>query len=550
MSLIGSLNTGVTGILANQKAVETSGNNVANVNTPGYSRQFARLSPNMAINIQGHIVGQGVNVQEISREYDNFISGQLFNQHNVLGNESARSGPLAELERVFNTGDYSLASDIEKFFAAWHDLSQNPAGQVERDRVLYEGENLLRSFEQTRAQLVKIKQNINVSLKAKVDEINLKTAEIAELNENIKSKEVLGYVAMDDRDRRDLLLNDLSNILGAQAYQAEHGQVGLQLPGGLPLVQGNYAAEFESYYDGDDIQFRIKTSDVVLPADKNNFGGEFKGYLDIRDTLIPELEKNLDQLQYSIVTGVNAQHETGCGLDGISGRAFFSKPASYQTGTGVVSPDSQVFKTGEIEVNEVEIEIDDTNNSLNGIKDAINNADAGVLASVVFDGTDYHLDLTSKTEGEDIDFTYDLSGAGEDLTFSETDGADTIHVQLNSTQQVAAAGVTEGDPGDNKNALDIYALFNAQVVDDKESFMEFCGRMSSTVGIEAKRNAMALGGASDSMTQLENMREASVGVSLEQEIINLTLFQRGFEACCTYVNTIDEMMSTVLNMKR
>ena len=61
---------------------------------------------------------------------------------------------------------------------------------------------------------------------------------------------------------------------------------------------------------------------------------------------------------------------------------------------------------------------------------------------------------------------------------------------------------------------------------------------------------MALGGASDTLTQLKNMLEASVGVSLEQEIINLTLFQRGFEACCTYVSTIDEMMATVLSMKR
>jgi flagellar hook-associated protein 1 FlgK len=454
MSLIGSLNTGLTGILANQKAVETTGNNVANVNTPGYSRQFARLSPNMAINIQGHIIGQGVNVQEISREYDHFISGQLLNQHNVLGNESAKKGPLAELERVFNTGEYSLASDIERFFGAWHDLSQNPSGHVERDRILYEGDNLLDSFAQTKEDLVKITQNINVSLTAKVNEINLKVQEVAKLNENIRSKEVLGHTANNDRDRRDLLLNDLSNMIGIQTYQSEHGQTGVQLPGGIPLVHGNYAAEFESYYDGDNIQFRVKTGDIIFPANKNNFGGEFRGFLDIRDTFIPELENSLDELKNSIVTEVNAQHEEGYDLDGRPGRPFFSKES------------------------------------------------------------------------------------------------DVIIVEINSAQEIAAAGATTGAPGDNENALSIYALFNAQVINDKESFMEFCGRMSSTVGTESRRNAMALGGASDTLTQLKNMLEASVGVSLEQEIINLTLFQRGFEACCTYVSTIDEMMATVLSMKR
>jgi flagellar hook-associated protein 1 FlgK len=561
MSLVGSLNTGLTGVLTNQKAVEITGNNVANVNTPGYSRQFAKLSPNMAINIHGHIIGQGVNVQEICREYDHFISGQLLNQHNTLGKESAKSQPLAELERVFNLGDDSLASDIERFFGAWHDLSQNPAGQVERDRVLYEGNNLLNSFSNTKSELVKIKQNINVSLNAKVDEINLKIQEVAKLNESIRSKEVLGKVANDDRDRRDLLLNDLSNILGVQTYQCEHGQIGVQLPGGLPLVQGNNAVEFESYYDSDNnIQFRIKTGDIIFQTDKNNFGGEFRGYQDIRDTFIPELEKNLDELQYSIVTQVNAQHESGFGLDGITGRSFFSKPVSYQSETGFTDPNSPDFMTGSIDINGTSILIDENNNSLNGIKDAINDMDTGVLASVVYDGTAYYLDLTPKSQGSDVIFSSNLTSGPGALNFNDEDGdpellnrraeEQNVIVELKSTRQIAAAGATSGATGDYKNALGIYALFNAQVIKGEESFVECCGRISSTVGTETRRNTMALGGASDTLTQLENMREASVGVSLEQEIINLTLFQRGFEACCTFVSTIDEMMSTVLNMKR
>lgn len=561
MSLIGSLNTGLTGVLTNQKAVEITGNNVANVNTPGYSRQFAKLSPNMAINIHGHIIGQGVNVQEICREYDHFISGQLLNQHNSLGKESAKSQPLAELERVFNIGDDSLASDIERFFGAWHDLSQNPAGQVERNRVLYEGNNLLNSFSKTKNELVKIKQNINVNLNAKVDEINLKIQEVAKLNESIRSKEVLGNVANDDRDRRDLLLNDLSHILGVQTYQCEHGQIGVQLPGGLPLVQGNNALGFEAYYDSDNnTQFRIKTGDIIFQTDKNNFGGEFRGYQDIRDTFIPELEKNLDELQYSIVTQVNAQHETGFGLDGLTGRSFFSKPISYRSETGFTDPNSADFMTGSIDINGTTILIDEDNNSLNGIKDAINDSDTGVLASVVYDGTAYYLDLTPQSQGDDVVFASNLTSGPGTLSFNDEDGdpelfnrraeAQNIIVELKSTQQVAVAGATPGAPGDNKNALSIFALFNAQVIHGEESFMECCGRMSSTVGTEARSNTMALGGASDTLTQLENMREASVGVSIEQEIINLTLFQRGFEACCTYVSTIDEMMSTVLNMKR
>jgi flagellar hook-associated protein 1 len=554
MSLVGGLNSGVTGILANQKAVEITGNNITNVHTPGYSRQFARLSPNAAVNINGHYIGQGVKVLEISREYDKFVSGQLVNQNNVLGQESAKNGPLAELERVLNVGTDSLASDIERFFGAWHDLSQNPSGHVERARVIYEGENLLGSFDQKKGELVQIKQNIDTSLSAKVNEINLKIKEIAQLNESIRSKETLGHVSNSDLDRREVLVNDMSKLMGAQVYQAGGKQIGVQLPGGVPLVQGNHAVEFQAYHEEGRVHFQVKVENMTIKAQNSNFGGEIKGFLDIRDNFIPQLEKDLDTLQYNLITQVNARHEAGYGLSGQTGKSFFAKPISYQSETLFADPESG-FKTGQISVNGTLIEIDEGNNTLNGIRDAINNSGAGVLASVVQDGNQYRLDLTPKTQGNKVTFLSNLT-EGEGLNFGDpasfivTKGADKNLVQLTSTQEIAAAGSTKGAPGDYQNALAIYSLFNSQTVNGKETFVESYGRISSTVGTESKRNAMAFGGATDTMTQLENMREAIVGVSIEQEILNLTLFQRGFEACCTFVSTIDEMMSTVLNMKR
>lgn len=560
MSLIGSLSSGLSGIFANQKAVEITGNNITNVNTPGYSRQFARLSPNAAIKIQGQFIGQGVKVQEISREYDKFITSQLVDQNNVLGMEIAKNGPLAELERVFNAGADSLASDIERFFGAWQDLSQNPGGPVERDRVIHEGENLIGSFDQTKGELFRIRQNIDTSLSTKVDEINIKLKEIAALNEGIQSKESLGHVANLDRDRRDMLVNDISRLTGAQVYQAGASRIGIQLPGGVPLVHGNSAVDFMAEYEGDRLRFQVKMGSVTVEARNNNFGGEIRGFLDIRDGLIPELEKNLNSLQYGLITQVNARHEAGYDLDGQTGLSFFSKPLSYQSETSFTDPEANDFNTGNVEINGTVIEINEGANSLNGIRDAINNSGAGVLASVVREGNHYRLDLTPKIQGNTVFFTSNLtigSGVlnfnnedGDPALFDEKTGADKITVNILSTQKVAAAGVTRGAPGDNQNALAINAIFSAHAVNGKETFVDCYGRISSAVGTESKRNAMALGGATDTMTQLENMRESIVGVSLEEEIINLTLFQRGFEACCTYVSTIDEMMSTVLNLKR
>ena len=454
MTLISAMNPGLTGILANQKMVEITGNNIANVNTPGYSRQTAILSPGAAIQQRGLYIGQGVSVQEVTRAYDQFLSGQLMDQNNVLGRESAKSGPLSEVERVFGIESDSLAQEIESFFGAWHDLAENPSGSVEREQVLYQGENLLDAFDHKQSELVRITQNINHSLEAEVNGINLRLKEIAQLNADIKVKESNGYVAHVDHDRRDLLVKELSGILGVHEYDSGSGQVGLQLPGGLPLVQGNSAVELKSLYDGDVLHFSIKSGDVVLDAERRNFGGMFGGLLDVRDEFIPAMSAETNALRDKIITEVNEVHAEGYGLDGVRGRDFF--------------------------------EIDE-----------------------------------------------------------ETGAAS---LAITATGHLAAGGQEGGAPGDNETALAIHRLMDKKV--DGETFIEHYSRIAAVVGTETRRNIMTRNGASDTMNQLENMRESIVGVSIEEEMINLIMFQKGFEAASRYIGTIDEMLGTIIGMKR
>ena len=660
MSLLTALNPGLTGILSQQRQVEITGNNIANVNTPGYSRQSADLTPRAAIQIQGLFIGQGVNVEDVSREYDAFVTGQLNEQNNVLGEESAKSGPLAELERIFGIGDDSLASEIEDFFGAWHDLSQNPSGAVEREQVIYKGENLLKSFDQTQTDLTTASKNIDNTLEAEVNGVNLKLRELAKLNADIKQKETLGHEANTDQDRRDLLVKELSKTLGIQTFDTGESQIGVQLPGGVPLVQGDHAAELQSYYEGGQLKLQVKSGDIELPVDVNNFGGQFKGLLEIRDQFIPDLQNRVERLEYDITTQVNARHEAGYGLDGQTGRAFFAKQTSWQSQNGFSDPQDLAFNTGEIAIQvdgeTTNVSITQGENSLNGIRDAINRSDAGVLASVVPDSDGYHLDLTPQEEGASVSLDTsslvteeeepELGGLTEtsngvfqsNNSFSDPDahsfdtgtlsvsvggtatnveildgenslngirdainassapvhasveqdgdnyalvltadnvdddvslntsgladsnynfmglqrvkGADENHVAIQDTRAIAAAGATEGAPGDNENALAIHSLASQPVVDGDKTFVDGYSRIASVVGTETRRNTMARDGASDAMDQLENQRESIVGVSVEEEMMNLIQFQKGFEASSQYVKTIDEMLGTIIGMRR
>jgi flagellar hook-associated protein 1 len=138
-SLLNALNSGRTSLLTNQKSIEIVGNNIANVNTEGYSRQRAELTQIPAVNFGDFFIGQGVTVSNVSRDYSVFINRQLQDKSIEYGEETGRSNSLTQLERIFSISGRQPCLEIDKFFDAWQELTANPSGQVERDVVIQRG---------------------------------------------------------------------------------------------------------------------------------------------------------------------------------------------------------------------------------------------------------------------------------------------------------------------------------------------------------------------------------------------------------------------------
>lgn len=458
--LLSALNAGKTSLRTSQKAVEIAGNNIANVNTPGYSRQTPVFNPVPSLELNGYFIGQGVNIDSIAREHDVFLTRQIHSKAAVLGEESGRSAPMAELERIFNLGDNSLATDVDRFFDAWAELSTNPAGQTEREIVVQRGELLASSFNSTVTSLRQAQNNINASVESMITAVNPKLQEIADLNLRISTIEISGQGANTDRDRRDMLLEEVSNALGATYYE-ENGMVSVQLPGGLPLVQDTVAMKLEGYYDtSNNLQLRLNAGSAPIDLALRNVGGEFKGVMSVRDEFIPARVAELDHLAYTIASTVNAQHTAGVKLDGTPAGDFFGP-----------------------------------------------------------------------------------------LPLVETGFAKAMTVNLTSGSEVAAG--TGGALGDNTNALAVVKLRDSlTAVDGSDSFTGYYSKIASKVGIESNRSALTLGGTEDAMVLLRNMRDGAVGVSLEEEMVNLMQYQKGFEASAKYLATVNELMDTLLSLKR
>lgn len=473
--LLNAINAGATALEMNQKSIEIIGNNISNLNTEGYSRQEARLTPYPSMNFGGFFIGNGVRISDVAREHDVFIDQQIKEKAIDFGMQDAMSRPLSELERVFNITDDNLSSNIDTFFDSLQQLSADPSDLVQRNNVILEGQVLSTNFNNTINELSFIQENINDTLISKLDTVNSEIRAIADLNDRIYTIEIHGQTANGARDQRDVLAKSLATTLGAQSYEDARGQLSVQLPGGLPLVQGNMAMSISPVVVGSSLELVLNAGGVTRELTLRNLGGEFKGLVDIRDNFIPELTADLDKLAYELSVQVNLQHEAGAGLNSTTGNIFFNIPPNY-----VASPPAPT-------------------------------------------ATEY-------------------AGAARHMGVALTD-----------PNKIAAAADPLGGtvaPGDNRNALLLSNIADNYLLNGNDNFNSLYGKIAAKVGIESNQNQLSYKGAQDALVQLENFRDGLVGVSLEEEMIELIKFQRGFESSAKFLSTVDDMMGTIMNIKR
>jgi flagellar hook-associated protein 1 len=459
-----ALNAGKTSLEVNQKTIEVIGNNVSNVNTEGYSKQSTQLTPYPSVNFGDFFIGQGVKVTDVQRAHDVFVTNQLQDKSIDLGFANGQTDALTQLEGVFNITDENIATNIDRFFDAWQQLSTSPSDLVLRDTVIQRGNQLATSFNNAANDLNTITENINDTIISKVDDLNSKISQVAELNQRIYSIEIHGQTANSARDQRDLLAKDLAQSLGATTYTDNRGMLAVQLPGGLPLVQGTSAMSLETAVTGSNVTIRLHAAGTVRDLGLTTLGGEMKGLLTVRDQTIPAIKDDLDRVAYEISTQVNTQHAAGAGLDTPpTSRNFFNDPGG-----------------------------------------------------------------------------------------SSVDAARNISVTLTDASQVAAAAMPASGtaaPGDNRNALIMASIDKTYLINGTDTFDSYYGKITSRIGLASNQNSLSLSGSQDAVTQLQNLRDSLAGVSLEEEMVNMIQYQRGFQSSAKFLSTVDEMLNVLMSVK-
>ncbi len=308
------INIALSGLRAAQIALNEISNNIANAENPKYCRRSPVFRENSPIRYSSLLIGQGVKVTDIKREYNKFFATQWQKELSLLGDYEVKKQVLGQIETIFNEADGGLSNALTEFWSAWEDLSYDPTSMPNRETLINKTQILIENFHQIAERLHQLHKEINGEIEATIADINKLTQQIAGLNKDIKEA---GGDVDSLYDERDSLIRELSEKIDITVFE-EDKEVKIFLDG-CPLVEGNKA--FELKVDGDQIVWN--SDDVEIDITSRIKKGELGAYLRLKNEIIPEYIEKLDNLAYHLVNKVNEQHKQGYGLDNSHNISFF-----------------------------------------------------------------------------------------------------------------------------------------------------------------------------------------------------------------------------------
>jgi flagellar hook-associated protein 1 FlgK len=339
-TLSGMLDMGRRALFANQIALSVIGHNTSNVNTPGYSRQRAQLTPSVELPMLLGTLGTGVEVSGITRIHDELLDRSILHGHSDFSQWEAIDGSLQSLENIFGDVTSSDLSDLlSEFWNSWQDVANDPENITARSDLRQSGQSLCAEFNRLHSDIASQQQTHDQEILVSVNNINNLTSSIANLNQQIANVENSGGQANDLRDQRTNLLNNLANLMNVQVAEQPNGQVNVYV-GGQVLVQGELSMTIttreRSVPNGvvHDLIWADGGASVVVT------GGQIAGLIEMRDQRLPEVSSQLDELVNTLVSQVNSLHQTGFGLDGSTSNNFFNPET---TGAGDFSLSDEVL---------------------------------------------------------------------------------------------------------------------------------------------------------------------------------------------------------------
>ena len=556
--IYGIMNLAGGALLTQQKAINVTGNNIANVNTPGYSRQRLKLETKPPLQTSVGLMGNGVEPVSIERVYDRFLGVQINIENETLGRWEARKGGLELAEVIFDeSGEFGLSQSLNEFWGAWQDLTNDPSGYNERVVLQAKSDVMTGTFNRIYADLERSQQGFDASIKGAVAEINRLAEHIAELNQKVMEFEASGYTANEYRDQRDMMLKELASLIDINSFEDATGQVMVSVGAGQTLVESNSSRTLATQTNGfglNDIAW-IGPDGTAVDITDNISNGKLRGWLDTRDLDTRGYMRQLDILAEELMERVNSLHQAGYGLDGSTGNDFLTGIATASGNMdSLLTITAEPGGSGNINIRLV-------GGGTAGAETVTTDPVTGDIRIAIEDGvsTGGQIAAALQAHAGINSVVATAPGAAWNLSVGTNStalvgGSSAENFRLNpavanNLDLIAASSTSGGIPGNNGQAIAIANLQHALTMNGNSStFEDYYNSLVGKVGGDLQSANAYFNHQSDMVVQLENRRESISGVSLDEEMINLVKFQNAYDAAAKLISTADELLQTVLNM--
>jgi flagellar hook-associated protein 1 FlgK len=326
--LFGSLSIALSSLTVSQQEMAVTANNVANANTPGYSREVPAVAAGDPITIGSLSFGTGVVLQKIESLRDPILEIQLNQETQQQSKLSTELGQLQQIQTQFGSASSGIGADISNFFNSLQQLSPDPTNLALRQGVLTAAGNLATDFNTTAHNLQTQRSNIDQNVVQSVGDVNSLTAQIASVDRQISSVQNAHGDAGTLVDKQTTLIRQLSGLVDVQVIKTDQG-ISLTTSNGTTLVSGSQSFALSAQLGSDGVQHIMAGSHDITGSLK---GGSLAGLIQIRDQEIPSVGSSLDQLAAGLANALNAANAQGYDLNGNKGGNIFVPPPAGGVG--------------------------------------------------------------------------------------------------------------------------------------------------------------------------------------------------------------------------
>ena len=529
-----------------QRAIATTGHNIANVNTEGYSRQEVLLGTRTPEKVGLVEIGTGVEVSNIRRAHDHFLMTDVQSRSSSNGYFQLYAKTAQNVDGLLADPSTGIAPAIDKFFAAMEAVAANPSSAPERQVLLSEAEMLTQRFNYVDTRLSEFAGELNTRMTNMTEDINALAIDIAQLNESIVSLSSSSRGTPNDLlDRRDQAITDLSKLIGVQTATQEDGSVNVQIGKGQRLVIGNNAEQLRivlpAAQDGPSQLFLSVPSGAESEVTSKLTGGELGGVLDAGAKLINKARREVGLLAVGISETFNRQHSQGSDLNGDQGEAFFLNLGATVTG----SRDNSGLLTVTANITQEQ--------NLTGDGYSIRYEEAGIRLTNRSSGESQIIDAgVLELPGLSVTIPEKVQGVGGDIFFIEPTlgAASSMGVALSDSSKIAAANFGSAI-GDNRNMLSLIELRDAKTLKaGTQGYTSLYGSTLSSIAVETRS---AVSNAETELSLLrsaEDRLEGIRGVNLDEEATNLIRYQQAYQAAAQVITVANEIFDTLLMASR